>query len=739
MYSFDSPSAKINQEGFVMLNDFITTQPVGGDGEQGELRVWDAVRSAFRNRDCLGYWRFPVFASGVQREPDIMLIDRQLGLVVIEVKSLPLECIQTIEGYRWHVSNYYGKKHIEPYLQARYQVEALLEYADVEEGLKQRVAARAIVALPLVHSDDWLERGFANFPGSPPVICEDNLSPASLRATIGDADVVKGGKPLSEDDFSLLLRLITGMQYARNKKKVPFQKPVVGRAEVLAKARDTIHQLDLQQERIAKQIPPGPQRIRGIAGSGKTVLLAQKAVSMHLKHPEWDIAVVFFTRSLYDLMEGLLKKWMHYFTRGEKSYDPEGKLKLLHTWGAKDRPGFYRHVCLEHNIRPLGRDDAPQSSPPQKYAYVLHKLFETLGEKGREIQPTFDAILVDEGQDLVFDERFKVDGKQPFYWLAYQSLRPVEQGQDSLFGDSDNTTRRRLIWAYDEAQSLESLVAPTHRELFGDAVSDVMLADSPIYPGGINKNEVMRKCYRTPGQILVAAHSIGMGLFREGGMLSGLTTQEDWRSLGYEVQGDFRRVGEMIHLERPPENSLNIVADLYGKPVLTFQPFASRTDEIDVVAEQIKQDIMQEGLKASRELLVIALGEPWEASKIQETMARALQQRGIDYFVPATPKPNMLKADKDNRKPDKFWYEGAVTVSRIHQAKGNEADVVYVLGFDNIAKREADVNARNQVFVALTRTKGWAHLSGVGEHPLFDEMKTVIKSKQAFSFVFRRA
>ena len=46
-----------------MLNDFIATQPVGGDGEQGELQVWDAVKSAFRNRDCLGYWRFPVFAA----------------------------------------------------------------------------------------------------------------------------------------------------------------------------------------------------------------------------------------------------------------------------------------------------------------------------------------------------------------------------------------------------------------------------------------------------------------------------------------------------------------------------------------------------------------------------------------------------------------------------------------------------------------------------------------------------
>ena len=148
-----------------------------------------------------------------------MLIDRQLGLVVIEVKSLPLACIQTIEGYRWHVDNYYGRKHIEPYLQAERQLKALLEYADVEEGLLQRVAARAVVALPLVHSDDWLEHGFANFPGSPPVICEDNLSPASLRATIGDAPALKYGKPLSDDDFALLLRLITGMQYARNKKK----------------------------------------------------------------------------------------------------------------------------------------------------------------------------------------------------------------------------------------------------------------------------------------------------------------------------------------------------------------------------------------------------------------------------------------------------------------------------------------------------------------------------------------
>ena len=48
------------------------------------------------------------------------------------------------------------------------------------------------------------------------------------------------------------------------------------------------------------QIPPGPQRIRGIAGSGKTRLLCQKAAWMHKEHPDWDIAYVFFTQALYD-------------------------------------------------------------------------------------------------------------------------------------------------------------------------------------------------------------------------------------------------------------------------------------------------------------------------------------------------------------------------------------------------------------------------------------------------------
>ena len=65
--------------------------------------------------------------------------------------------------------------------------------------------------------------------------------------------------------------------------------------------------LDIEQQQVAFQIPPGPQRIRGLAGTGKTVLLAKKVAKMHAAHPEWKIAFVFFTRALYDQVLELLR------------------------------------------------------------------------------------------------------------------------------------------------------------------------------------------------------------------------------------------------------------------------------------------------------------------------------------------------------------------------------------------------------------------------------------------------
>src|SRR4051812_2948205 len=59
-----------------------------------------------------------------------------------------------------------------------------------------------------------------------------------------------------------------------------------------------------------------------------------------------------------------------------------------------------------------------------------------------------------------------------------------------------------------------------------------------------------------------------------------------------------------------------------------------------------------------------------------------------------------------------FTIASYVTLSTVHRAKGNEAAVVFVVGADAADTRTR--SGRNKIFTALTRTKGWLRVSGVG-------------------------
>ncbi|MFW5891691.1 MAG: hypothetical protein ACOCUI_05680, partial [bacterium] len=55
-----------------------------------------------------------------------------------------------------------------------------------------------------------------------------------------------------------------------------------------------------------------------------------------------------------------------------------------------------------------------------------------------------------------------------------------------------------------------------------------------------------------------------------------------------------------------------------------------------------------------------------------------------------------------------------------------------------IAEAEDNFALRNQLFVALTRTKGWLNISGVGDYPMYKEFEEVIASGNRFEFIFQR-
>jgi superfamily I DNA and RNA helicase len=697
-------------------NKFIATESFDRLGEKGESLVWNKVQKIFADRECLAYWRYPIFSQqqGSRKEPDVLICDRELGLIIIEVKSIEIEQVVSIEGHLWQYQNFYSDFG-NPYQQAENQLFALLDYTKNEPRLIGKITARAMVALPAILARQWQAKGFDKLPHSPPIIFQDTLNNVhnSIEVIRQVVPVIKGAL-LTQEDWNLLLAIIGGTHLFSPAKHAMLATKA-SRGEILQQLRDRLLDLDLQQERVAKQIPQGMQRIRGIAGAGKTVLLCQKAAQMHLKHPEWKIALVFFSRSLYQPIIEQVDRWLRYFTNQQQGYISNSHLLILHAWGSRKQAGFYSTICQLNDTQPLTPKDTNDKHPQEALAEVCLKLLQE-----KTIIPYFDAILIDEGQDLI-SRKYKYQDKQPFYWLAYQSLRSI---------DPLNPHQKRLIWAYDEIQNSDSKIIPTAGELFGKNLSNSVTGQ---YNDDINKSEILNICYRTPHSIIACAHALVMGILRPQGLLMGMSKKEDWQAIGYEVSGNLIR-GEKITVKRPLANSPNPITQLWNREIITFKNYPSRQQELTELAENILVNLKYEGLRPCQEILISIVGNVNEAKQLEKYVAQFLIDRGLDIYLPGHPDCNSIEVKTEQRHPDQFWHEGAITIARNHTIKGNEADLVYIVGLDLIAKDESNLHLRNQLFVALTRARAWVNLSGVGQYPMYREIRETLKNRDTFTF-----
>lgn len=500
---------------------FIATEFVEAGGESGERLVWEKVKAALKNTgDGIGILNYSDFNHHDQKryQADILLASRDWGMVVVEVKTCSIDSIVQVQASRWEMRHFY-KRYIDPFKQAENQLWSILGRCNKQKALKNEVSGRAIVALPLITRDEWRSKGFEDDHHTcPPIIFADELGVVSIRNCLESRATIleRGRSPhlLSDQQWKLLKNIILGnpkvadiqreensnlynslssasnssYKESNNGSISQVSAPVVQscRSHALKSFRDWMSEADLEQARIGMQIPPGPQRIRGIAGSGKTLLLCQKAARMHIQHPEWDIALIFFTRSLYELIPNTVRQWVEYWSDGEMTPDLEnGKLKVMHAWGARDRPGLYSLLRNRANVS-ASVSSRPTGSIPERLAASCRRLLTTA-----HVEPMFDAILIDEGQDLVVDNEWRYEDKQAIYWLAWKALRPINSSDPNL---------RRLIWAYDEAQSLDSLGVPSYGAVFGNELGGVLSGQTtgPTYKGGISKSEVMRLSYPWP-------------------------------------------------------------------------------------------------------------------------------------------------------------------------------------------------------------------------------------------------
>ncbi|MEN6460109.1 MAG: hypothetical protein ABFC94_01895, partial [Syntrophomonas sp.] len=312
----------------------------------------------------------------------------------------------------------------------------------------------------------------------------------------------------------------------RPKERIIPKDDICSKAYLLKKLEEEIALFDEQQKYAALSQLNGPQRIRGLAGSGKTIILCIKAAFLHLKYPDKKILYTFMTRSLYDYIQVLITRFYKLLGDGNLP-DFEESIHIRHAWGGHNLPGVYFDTCLENSVEPINFNKAKLNSDRNDvFDYVCNQL---IIERNGKLKKEYDYVLIDEGQD--FKPRF------------YQICRAIV---------NDDC----LVWAYDELQNIFNInlqdTVNTFKNEFG--AQGINLAELQKNHPEIENDIVLSKCYRNPLEILVTAHSIGFGIYSDQ-LIQSLENNAHWQDLGYEVLSGNCQDGDEMVIKRPPKNS----------------------------------------------------------------------------------------------------------------------------------------------------------------------------------------
>ena len=492
---------------------------------------------------------------------------------------------------------------------------------------------------------------------------------------------------LTDEEFLLLSAAIEGSIHLRNKKEREITK-ALSKGDILNIIQNQHSAFDIEQKKAALNIIDSPQRIRGLAGSGKTIILAMKAALYHLQNPEAEILYTYFTKALYGQIRYLIEKYYRDFSDNREPNFT--KINILHGWGGEGLRGVYSDTCQENNISTIGFLDAKRNEPANPFNYIFTQLNKV------ELKEKFDLTLIDEGQD--FPSSF------------YKVCRKI-------------TKDMRIVWAYDDFQNIFDVNIQNEKETFGKNELGHYYVDFSRNEN-ILQDIVLHKCYRNPRLALINAFALGLGIYNDK-VLQRLENNNHWTDLGFEVeQGDSSDKCEMI-ISRPLENSPIKTNEFFKEDSLQIEIFDDLTEECEYVCTKIINDIRIENLRPD-DISVIGIDNK-HIKVYFDIIEKILNKNNIFSF-------NLLNASNNNIK---YSVENRVTLSTLNRAKGNESGMVYIVGTEYAFLNKDYIIDRNKIFTAITRSKGWVVLTGFEKANQCKKEMDLLKSNN-YKFIFKQ-
>jgi superfamily I DNA and RNA helicase len=490
-----------------------------------------------------------------------------------------------------------------------------------------------------------------------------------------------------EADQSVFEAALSAIQSVSTIRKTRIRRTVHkadSRGAKLKQLEDSIATLDNSQSEAVIQTVDGVQRIRGLAGSGKTIVLALKAAYLHAQHPDWRIGVTFLTRSL----KGHFQRLINNFAVEQTSEEPDWeKVRILHAWGAPgptERSGIYYEFCRENTVEYFDfRSARGRFGLGREFSGACqYALSQT-----RENRELYDVILIDEAQDF----------SPAFLRLCHRLLKEP----------------KRLVYAYDELQNLSGTSLPSMEELFrgspADASSDTLTDGDLSGPG---QDIILDRCYRNSRPVLVTAHALGFGVYRESpdesrtGLIQMFDNPHLWTEVGYRLRSGALADGSPVSLERTSETSPSFLESHSPiEDLIQFVTFRNQTDQAEWLAQAIQRNLNDDEMRHS-DIIVINPDPPSTRAEVGPVRSRLLDM-GIQSHLAGV-----------DTSPDTFFRpdEESVTFTGIYRAKGNEAGMVYMMNAQDCHSSARNLaTIRNRLFTAITRSKSWIRVLGFGD------------------------
>jgi len=371
----------------------------------GERKVFAALRQ-YLPEDYLVYYDIRVG----DRYPDFTVIGPDLGVVVLEVKDWRLKSIVGARPDGVVIKTRDGEHLVRsPVPQAReytYKIVDLLKRRpNLRNGERLCCGWGFGAVLPLLKTED---------------VRTPSLFGANLEETLG------AGLILTADDLTAdrLLPRLRGLLPSRAAHAPPLSPTQVDeiRAALYPEIRvgwahddaELIEVMDREQECLAKSLGDGHHLVRGVAGSGKTIVLMCRVRHLRELHPDWRILVLCFNRVLADHLSRMI------------GADERLQILTFHAWCGRE----------------LRRAKVAMPPTPER-GLAWHQYWEQVPRllldayaAGRAQEASYQAILVDEGQDFAND----------WYRVILRALDPESNSLFIALDSSQNIYERKISW-----------------------------------------------------------------------------------------------------------------------------------------------------------------------------------------------------------------------------------------------------------------------------------------------------